>query len=145
MFITCAYCFLRCLASLIDHLLTLVCKPNLTQFRLDDLILLSFLLNLQASLILFKTDYSPDLAGILDLMARHMPFNPGGRPSQPRTPVPLASFGNKQIGRFQGDRQPTVTDNTSSSYACLGGLFVGLLSPCTGSFDGGRYRWLKVD
>jgi hypothetical protein len=41
------------------------------------------------------------------------------------------------------DRQPTVIDNTSSSYACLGCLFVGLLSPCTGSFDGGRVLLLR--
>ena len=54
-----------------------------------------------------------------------------------------ASFGNKQTGQFTRDRQPTVTDNTSSSYACLGCLFVGLLGPCIGSFDGGRVPLLR--
>lgn len=54
-----------------------------------------------------------------------------------------ASFGNKQTGRFSGDRQPTVTDNTRSSYAYLGYLFVGLLGPCIGSFDGGRVPLLR--
>lgn len=49
---------------------------------------------------------------------------------------PKASSEITQTGWYSRDKRPTSKDDMGSPYACLGGMFAGLLSPCTSGFDG---------